>query len=77
MKFKEVFGEANCKTIRERLEQLFEEEEGGFVIIFTASNKKVTDAYNNACKKCVLKIIRKAVNDADKHELLAESDENV
>ena len=72
-KFKDVFGKDNMIDVVNRLKELFEEEQAGFVIIYTAKGEKVTDAYFNICKKCVYERIFKVVEDADKKGLLNES----
>ena len=72
MKFKDKFGKENMVEIVRRLKELFDEEQAGFVIIYTAKGEKVTDAYFNICKRCVYERIFKMVEDADKQGLLNE-----
>ena len=72
-KFKDIFGKENMQSIVLRLRDLFEEEDAGFVIIYTAKGEKVTDAYFNICKNCVMDRVIHMLNDAEKKGLLRES----
>lgn len=74
--FKEYFGQANCDAIRTRLEEAFEGDKSVFIYIGTTKPDggiKVTDAYMNICRQCVLDAVFTMVVDAEFKGLLSAS----
>jgi len=68
---REYFGEKGVKKIKQRIDEFFDNK-SGFILIYTKKENKITDAFKGICGKCILKLIKNTLKEADEIGLLAK-----
>ena len=67
MTFKEYYGEEACDQIRQRVEEFFDNDQGGYIIIANTGNRRISDAYMDICDVHVVEQVTHMVGDAIAH----------